>query len=100
MQPIHSLWHICLAHGLSRGQIMAIQSLIDKRKGVLHPYWVQLTLNVQYDFAKHLYDELITNEWAVPDMSEVEGSTYESELNDDELGKIAELELLHERDII
>lgn len=49
--------------------------------------------NVQYDFAKRLYDELVANEWAVPDEVEIDGMIYETELTNSEIEAIASIEL-------
>lgn len=61
--------------------------------GVLHPYWVQVALYVQYDFAKQLHDDLVKNEWAVPDTICIGGIDYESPLSDKEIEIIAYIEM-------
>lgn len=96
MRPIQSLRGICSIYGLSYVQAATIQDLIDKRRGVLHPYWIQLALFMPYSFAKRLYDDLISNEWAVPDEVEIGGIIYESELTDEEMKMIALIEISKE----
>ena len=93
MQPIRSFHAICRGYGLTPLQTDTLQSLVDQRRGALHPYWVQLALFVPYDFAKRLCDELILNEWAAPDEMEIDGVAYESELTDSEIEIIARIEL-------
>ncbi len=93
MKPIRSFRAICRDYRLTPLQTDTLQSLVDQRRGVLHPYWIQLALFVPYDFAKRLYDELIENEWAVPDEVEIDDTVYESELTDSEIEIIAGIEL-------
>lgn len=93
MKPISSFRAICRVYGLNLSQTHTLQSLVAQRKGVLHPYWIQLALYVPYDFAKRLYSELIANEWAVPDEVEINGVTYESELTEGEIEILAQIEL-------
>jgi len=93
MKPIRSFHAICWSNGLNLLQADTLQSLVRWRKGVLHPYWIQLALYVPYDFAKRLHDELILNEWAVPDEVEIDGAVYESELTNSEIEIIARIEL-------
>lgn len=93
MKPIRSFQAICRHYRLNQSQTDTLQSFVDQRKGVLHPYWVQLTLYVPYDFAKRLHDELVANEWAVPDEVEIDGMIYETELTNSEVEAIARIEL-------
>ena len=93
MQPIRSFHAICRGYGLTPLQTDTLQSLVDHRRGVLHPYWIQLALIVPYDFAKSLHDSLIANEWAVPDVLESNGITYETELEESEIELLAKIEL-------
>lgn len=93
MKPICSFSAICQNYGLDLSQSDTLQSLVYQRKGVLHPYWIQLALYMSYDFAKRLYDELVANEWAVPDKVEIDGVIYETELTNSEIEAIARIEL-------
>lgn len=93
MKPIRSFRAICRGYSLTLSQTDTLQSLVDQRKGVLHPYWIQLALYVPYDFVKRLHDELIENEWAVPDELETDDAVYESELTNSEIAIIAHIEL-------
>ena len=93
MKPIRSIWEICFTHGLLPSQIVRLQAVVARRRGYLHPYWIQLALYVQYDFAKRLYDELVANEWAVPDEVEINGIIYETVLTNSEIEAIARIEL-------
>ena len=93
MEPIRSFWEICLSHGLLPSQTVTLQALVERRRGVLHPYWVQLTLYMPYSTARRLYDELTANEWAIPDEVEADGTIYESMLTDGEIELIAQIEL-------
>lgn len=94
MEPIRSFQTVCRTYRLSKSQTDTLQSLISRRRGVLHPYWIQIALYVQYDFARRLYDELIANEWAIPDEEEANGRIYETELTDIEIAIIARLALI------
>lgn len=100
MKPIRSFYAICRRSELNSSQTATLQALLTQRKGVLHPYWIQLALYVPYDYAKRLYGELIVNEWAVPDGVEVNGISYESELTDAEIEIIAHIELSHNDNFI
>lgn len=93
MKPIRSFRVVCRDCGLNLLQTDTLQLLVNQRKGVLHPYWIQLALYVPYEFAKRLHDELIANEWAIPDDIKVDGTVYESELTDSEVLAIALIEL-------
>lgn len=93
MKPIRAFRTICRDYGLNSSQTNTLQSLVHRRKGILHPYWIQLALYIPYDFAKRLYDELIANEWAVPDKVEIDGVSYETELTNIEIEAIARIEL-------
>lgn len=93
MEPIRSLREICFAQGLLPSQIVTLQALLERRKGVLHPYWVQIALYVPYGLAKALHDEIIANEWAIPDQIKVNGVTYETELDNSEILLLAWIEL-------
>ena len=95
MEPIRSFYAVCRGYGLNQPQINSLQSLVDQRKGVLHPYWIQLALYVPYDFAKRLHDELIENEWAAPDEVEIDGTAYESRLANNEIETLALIELFY-----
>lgn len=94
MQPIRSFQAICRDFKLNLKETETLQSLVDQRKGVLHAYWIQLTLYIPYSRAIRLYDELIANEWAVPDKKQVDGVIYESELTGREIEIIAQIELI------
>lgn len=93
MKPISSFHAICSRSGLNLPQTATLQALLAQRKGVLHPYWIQLALYVPYDFAKRLHSKLIANEWAVPDEVEINGINYESELTEGEIELLAQIEL-------
>lgn len=93
MKPIRSFRTVCRDYGLNLSQTDTLRLLVNQRKGVLHPYWIQLALYVPYDFAKRLHDELIANEWVVPDKSEINGTIYESKLTDKEIEIIAQIDL-------
>lgn len=93
MEPIRSLHTICVDYELTVAQTAYLKSLIYSRKGTLHPYWLQLAFNVPYSFAKQLCDDLIDNEWAVPDQAEIDGKIYETELSDSEVYMLARIEL-------
>ena len=93
MKPIRSFRPICRSRSLTISQTDTLQSLVDQRKGVLHPYWIQLALYMPYDFAKCLHDELVENEWAVPDKVEIDGTVCESELTSSEIEILAQIEL-------
>lgn len=93
MKPICSFRVICKGYGLNLPQTHTIQSLIRQRKGILHPYWIQLALYMPYDFAKRLHDELVANEWAIPDRTDINGTTYESILTSTEVEVLAQIEL-------
>lgn len=91
--PIRSFRAVCRDYGLNLSQTRTLRSLLDRRSGVLHPYWIQLALYVPYSLAERLYNELIANEWAVADEIEVDGTVYESELTEIEIKTLAEIEL-------
>jgi hypothetical protein len=93
MKPIRSFRLICWDYGLNQSQTNTLKSLVDKRKGVLHPYWVQIAFNVPYSFAKRLHDDLIANEWVIPDTTVINSTLYETELTEYEVERLARIEL-------
>lgn len=93
MKPIRSFRAICRDYGLNLSQVNTLQSLVDQCKGVLHPYWIQLALYVPYSFARRLHDELIMNEWAIPDEVEIDGNIHESKLTNNEIEILAQIEI-------
>jgi hypothetical protein len=93
MEPIRSFYAVCRSNSLTPLQADTLQSLVDQRRGTIHPYWIQLALNMPYDFAKRLHDELIANEWASPDEVLIEGMCYETQLTEDEIEILAKIEL-------
>lgn len=93
MEPIKSFHILCIDYKLTVAQTEYLKALIYSRKGTLHPYWLQLALNVPYGFAKRLYDDIIDNEWAVPDQVKVDDKNYETELSDSEVYMLARIEL-------
>jgi len=93
VKPIISFSDVCAAFCLTGEQEAGLQELIQLRKSVIHPYWIQIALFMPRDLAKRLYDELIGNEWAVPDEVEIDGAIYETELSDSEIELIAYIEL-------
>ncbi len=93
MEPIRSFWEICLSHGLLPSQIVTLQALVERRRGVLHPYWIQIALFVPYGFAARLHDDLVMNEWALPDRERIDNIDYESTLSNSEIETIALIEL-------
>lgn len=92
MRQIRSFESVCADYGLDLLHAILLQSLIRRRRGALHPYWIQIAFYVPYGNARRLHDELIANEWAVPDEVRIDGKTYETELTDEEISLIASIE--------
>ena len=92
MKPIRSCESVCKDYGLNALQADLLQSLVRLRRGTLHPYWIQLAFYMPSGRARRLHDELIANEWAVPDEVYIDGRVYETELTDEEVVIIASIE--------
>ena len=93
MKPIRSYESICKDYGLNTLQADLLQSLVHRRRGVLHPYWIQLAFYMPSGRARRLHDELVANEWATPDEVEIDGKVYETKLTNEELDVIATIQI-------